>query len=320
MKYYLLTFCSIFILTSLTTGQKVNEVELLPGQSVSRWDDRFSKILLTKSKEPFTVNIWPGEAPGEIEKLPPEEDRTKDDDKRVAGERLMRIGNVSTPQMEVFKPDPAIDNGTCVIIAPGGGHHILAYDLEGTEIAKWLNTLGITGIVLKYRVPARNPEKRWKAAVQDAQRTVSLVRGKADTLGINSDRIGLMGFSAGAQTAGLTTLLQTRQYAPIDGYDDVSFMPNFVGIIYLGYAMHEEPGISIDPDLPPFFFAVTHDDQNRSIASAELYIELKKADVPAELHIYESGGHGYGLRPTEKPITGWNHVMADWMKQIGMIE
>lgn len=320
MKSYLLTFCSILLLTSLTWGQNLNEADLLPGQSTSRWDDRFGRILLSKSTKPFSVNIWPGKAPGEIKELPPEEDRTKDDDKLVAGQRLMRIGNVSTPQIEVFKPDPAIDNGTCVIVAPGGGHHILAYDLEGTEIAEWLNTLGITGIVLKYRVPARNPDTRWKAAVQDAQRTVSLVRGKADELGINPDRIGLMGFSAGAQTAGLTALLQARQYPPIDGYDDISFIPDFAGIIYLGYAIHEEPGISINPDLPPFFFAVTHDDSDRSIASAELYIELKKADVPAELHIYESGGHGYGLRPTEKPVTRWNHAMADWMKQIGMIE
>ena len=320
MKDYLLTFCSIFLLTSLIWGQKQNEADLLPGQSVSRWDENFANILLSKPTKPFSVNIWPREAPGEIKELPPEEDRTKDDDKQVAGRRLIRLGNVSVPQIEIFKPDPAIDNGTCVIIAPGGGHHILAYDLEGTEVAEWLNTLGITGIVLKYRVPARNPDTRWKAAVQDAQRTVSLVRGRADELGIASNKIGLMGFSAGAQTAGLTTLLQARQYAPIDGYDDVSFIPDFVGIIYLGYPMHEEPGISINPDLPPFFFAVTHDDSNRSIASAELYIKLKKADVPAELHIYESGGHGYGLRATEKPVTGWNLMMADWMKQIGMIE
>jgi acetyl esterase/lipase len=292
----------------------------LPRQPSKEFEKKnpMNVALFSTAAETVTLDIWPGKAPGEITQLPPE-DLTKPEDKLIAGKRIIKLGNVSIPQITVFKPDPAINNGTSVIIAPGGGHHILALDLEGTEIAEWLNTLGITGIVLKYRVPGRNPDKPWKAAVQDSQRAVSLVRAKAEEIGIDPEKIGLMGFSAGAQTAGLTTLFQARQYAPVDGYDQFSFIPNFVGILYLGRDIHEEPGTAINADLPPFFIAVAHNDNDRSISSAKLYIELKQAQVPAELHIYESGGHGYGLRPTEKPVTGWNHVMADWMKQIGML-
>lgn len=279
----------------------------------------FDKTLLTTPAKPVTLNIWPGEAPGETEKLPPEYDRTDEKGRLVAGKRVIRLTNVSTPQITIHKPEPAMDTGTSVIIAPGGGFNILALDLEGTEVAEWLTSIGVTGIVLKYRVPARNPDQRWKSAVQDAQRAVSLVRAEADRIGIDPNKIGLMGFSAGAMTAGLTTLLESRQYASVDDSDQFSYRPDFVGIIYLGYQIHEAPGIDIAVGLPPVFMAVTHDDQDRSIASAELYIKLKRAGVPAELHIYESGGHGYGLRPTGQPVTGWNHVMADWMKQIGVL-
>lgn len=278
------------------------------------------KTLLATPAKPVTLNIWPGEAPGETGKLPPEYDRTDEKGRLVAGRRVIRLTNVSTPQITIYKPEPAMNTGTSVIIAPGGGFNILAMDLEGTEVAEWLTSIGVTGILLKYRVPARNPDQRWKSAVQDAQRAVSLVRAEADRIGIDPNKIGLMGFSAGAMTAGLTTLLESRQYASVDDSDQFSYRPDFVGLIYLGYQIHEASGIDIVDSLPPFFMAVTYDDKDRSIASAELYIKLKKAGVPAELHIYESGGHGYGLRPTGQPVTGWNHVMADWMKQIGVLK
>ena len=282
--------------------------------------EHVDKTLLSTPPQPFTLNIWPGNAPGEAEKLPPEYDRTDEQGRLVAGKRVIRLTNVSTPQITIYKPDPAIDTGAAVIIAPGGGFNILAMDLEGTEVAEWLTSIGSTAIVLKYRVPARHPEQRWKAAVQDAQRTVSLVRAEAEAIGVDPNKIGLMGFSAGAMTAGLTTLLPSRQYAPVDSSDQISYRPDFVGLIYLGYQIHGAPGIEISGDLPPFFMAVTQDDKDRDVASAELYIELKRAGVPAELHIYESGGHGYGLRTTDQPVTGWNHVMADWMKQIGVLD
>lgn len=274
------------------------------------------------ASEPTVYNLWPDTAPGEVIELPPEGDTSKADSRKVAGKTLIRLGNVSTPQIEVYHPETGKNNDTAVIIAPGGGYNILAYDLEGTEIARWLNSTGVTAILLKYRVPRRHPDNhlKWKAAVQDAQRAVSMVRSKADALGIDPDKIGLMGFSAGAHVSGMTTLLNTRQYPWVDGHDQYSFKPNFVGLIYLGYNLHDEPGVAFTPDLPPFFMAVTQDDADRGILCAQLFIELKKVEVPTELHIYESGGHGYGLRPTGKPVTGWNHDMAAWMRQIGMLK
>ncbi len=155
------------------------------------------KTLLATPAKPVTLNIWPAEAPGETGKLPPEYDRTDENGRLVAGKRVIRLTNVSTPQITIYKPEPAMDTGTSVIIAPGGGFNILAIDLEGTEVAEWLTSIGVTGIVLKYRVPARSPDQRWKSAVQDAQRAVSLVRAEADRIGIDPNKIGLMGFSAG---------------------------------------------------------------------------------------------------------------------------
>ena len=129
--------------------------------------------------EPLTMNVWPGKPPSETKDLPPEADQTKPDDRLIAGRRIIKLGNVSTPQLAIYRPAKEKDTGAAVVICPGGGHYILAYDLEGTEVAEWLNEIGVTGIVLKYRVPFRDPEKRWLSGVQDGQRAMSLVRSKA---------------------------------------------------------------------------------------------------------------------------------------------
>ena len=271
---------------------------------------------------PEVFDLWPSKAPGEIKQLPPEGDTSTEDSRKAAGKSVIRLGNVSNPQIAIYRPGAGKNSETAVIIAPGGGYNILAYDLEGSEVAEWLNSIGVTAVLLKYRVPRRHPEQhmKWKAGVQDTQRAVSIVRSRAAEFGIDPNKIGLMGFSAGAHASGMTTLLNSRQYPWVDGHDQHSYKPNFVGLIYLGYNLHDEPGVEFSPDLPPFFMAVTQDDANRGILCAQLFIELKQVDVPSELHIYESGGHGYGLRPTGKPVTGWNHDMAAWMKQIGVIK
>jgi len=268
--------------------------------------------------EPITWDLWPAKAPGEVKELPPESDRTRPGDKLVAGRRLIRLHNVSTPQITIFKPDPAIDTGTAVIIAPGGGHWILAYDLEGTEVAEWFNSIGVTGIVLKYRVPgrARDPEKRWYASVQDGQRAVSLVRGRAKDIGIDPNKIGIIGFSAGGSPVKYTALTKKRLYDPVDQYDAVSFRPDFAAPIYSG-GLPE--GAEITEDCPPFFMVITNDDK-RPVEMAEMYIALKKAGASAELHIYESGGHGYGLRRTDLPVTSWPDRMEEWMRRLKLLE
>lgn len=274
-------------------------------------------IATASAAEPITWNIWPGQPPDDQAQLGPEFDRTGTDGRLVAGRRVIRLTNVSVPTVAIFKPKPEVDTGAAVVIAPGGGHTILAYDLEGTEIAAWLNSIGLTGIVLKYRVPARDPDKRWLAAAQDGQRAMSLVRGRADEIGIDPDRIGSIGFSAGGTPVRYAALVKERLYEPVDRYDAVSFRPDFAAPIYAGGIPE---GATITEDCPPFFMVIAHDDRDRSVAVAELYIALKQADVSAELHIYESGGHGYGLRSTELPVTTWPDRMEGWMRQLGFLE
>jgi acetyl esterase/lipase len=276
--------------------------------------------------EPSTLNLWPGKAPGETKELPPEADQTKDTDKLIAGRRIIKLGNVATPQITVYRPAPAKDTGASVIIAPGGGFNILAYDLEGTEVAEWLNTLGVTGIVLKYRVPARDPQKRWLAAVQDAQRAVSLVRSRAGEWKLDPQRIGILGFSAGGATAGYTALLfEQRQYTPVDAVDQVSSRPDFALLIYPGGFVDQKTGalneaVKVPKNCPPMFIASAWDDHVTVLNSLLLGVELKKAGVPVGMHLYPTGGHGYGLRRTEEPVTTWPDRAAEWLRHGGWLK
>ncbi|MFC2112826.1 alpha/beta hydrolase [Bacteroidota bacterium] len=268
--------------------------------------------------EPAVWNIWPGEAPGEVEELPPESDTTTPSDDLVGERRVIRLTNVTVPTITIYKPDPANDTKTAVIIAPGGGHQILAMDMEGTEVADWFNSIGVTGIVLKYRVPGKawNPDKRWLSSVQDGQRAMSLVRGRAEEIGIDPNKIGIIGFSAGGSPVIYTALTRERLYDPVDNYDSISFRPDFAAPIYSGRIPE---GAELTEECPPFFMVITHDDRSPE-SIAETYIALKKANISAELHIYESGGHGYGLRRTELPVTSWPDRMEDWMRKLKLLE
>ncbi|QEG02240.1 Acetylxylan esterase precursor [Stieleria maiorica] len=275
--------------------------------------------------DPIVMNVWPGTPPGETKTLPAEADQTKPEDRLIAGRRIIKLGNVSTPQIAVYQPPAEQSNGTAVVICPGGGHHILAYDLEGTEVAEWLNTLGVTAIVLKYRVPARDPERRWRAAVQDAQRAMSLVRSRADEWMIDPEKIGILGFSAGGETAGLTAIFQEdRQYEAVDKVDQVSIRPNFALLIYAAGIVEKgttqlHDYIQVDQDTPPMFFAHAFDDRVSVHNCLTLAGALKEAGVPAELHVYATGGHGYGLRVTDQPVTRWPEQAANWMKTMQLI-
>ncbi len=286
-------------------------------------------VLIASSRadeEPLVLDLWPGKPPGEIKKLPPEADRTKPSDRQVAGRRVIRIGNVSTPQITVYRPDPEKDTGASVVICPGGGHHILAYDLEGTEVAQWLNSLGVTGIVLKYRVPFRDPKKRWRAAVQDAQRAVSLVRSQAGQWKLDPQRIGICGFSAGGETAGLTCLFHNqRQYEALDQVDEVSSRPDFAILVYPGGFAKKgraelRDHIKVTQEVSPMFFVHAFDDKISVQNSLILAGKLKEAGVPAELHIYSEGGHGYGLRPTDQPVTSWPARCEEWLRSSGVLK
>lgn len=280
---------------------------------------------LSAAEPALTLNLWPGKPPGETTELPTEVDTTKDTDNLIAGRRLQRIGNVSTPTLAIYRPAPEKDTGAAVIICPGGGHHILAYDLEGTEVAEWLNSIGVTGIVLKYRVPARDPERRWLAAVQDAQRAVSLTRSRAQEWKLDPARIGILGFSAGGETAGLTAIFEERQYEAADEVDQASARPNFAVLVYAGgFTEKDEPKlkpyVNVTSAAPPMLLVHAFDDPVPVANSLLLTLELKRAGVPAELHIYSAGGHGYGLRKTEQPVTDWPARCADWLRASGWLK
>lgn len=277
--------------------------------------------------EPTVVNVWPGKPPGETKELPPEQDVNKPDDKPVGDRKIIKLTNVSMPTLSIYRPSPDIDTQAAVIVCPGGGHHILAFDHEGTEVAEWLAKRGVTGIVLKYRVPFRNPDQRWQAAVQDAQRAVSLVRSRAGEWRLDPQRLGILGFSAGGETAAMTAILHDkRHYDKVDAVDDISCRPDFVALIYPGgLTTKEEPWklrehVQVDKTTPPMFFAHSADDNVSPTNSILLFSELKKVGVPAEMHIYASGGHGWGMRQTGHPCNSWIDRYGEWLQSQGWLK
>lgn len=277
--------------------------------------------------EPMVVTLWPDAPPGPAVDLPAEADQTKPSDPLIAGRRIIKLGNVTTPQLVIHRPAPERDTGASVVICPGGGYHILAWDLEGTEVAAWLNELGVTGLVLKYRVPFRDPENRGLAGLQDAQRALSLARHRAGEWKLDPARVGILGFSAGGDIAGRTVFRAgARQYSPVDAADAASCRPDFLVMVYgAGFADKEagtlKPDLSLSTPPPPAFFVHAWDDFVDVRNPLALASEWKRAGGTAEVHVFPTGGHGYGLRPVEgQPVTRWADLCGQWLKATGMLK
>ena len=273
------------------------------------------------------VDLWPGVAPGEKGDLGEERDLTKPTDQMIAGQRVIRLGNVSKPTLSVFKPAAEKDTGAAVLVCPGGGYHILALDLEGAEVCEWLNSIGVTGVLLKYRVPKRPGLEKDAVAIQDAQRAMGLVRQHAGDWGLDARRLGVLGFSAGGHlSAALSTRFERRSYAPVDAADQLSCRPDFAVLIYPGYLTDKEQGDRVAADLPlstntpPMFLAMSQDDPVRVENVLQFGAALQAAKVPFELHVYPTGGHGYGLRRTDNPVTSWPDRTADWLRANGWLK
>jgi acetyl esterase/lipase len=273
-------------------------------------------------KSPESITLWPSGAPGE--KGEPNEGielPLKPDDTTI------RITNVTNPTIRVF-PAPAEKNtGAAVVICPGGGYNILAYNKEGTEVAEWLNSIGVTGIVLKYRVPAHKGQPKHAAPLADVQRALGLVRHRASQWQIKPDRIGVLGFSAGGHlSATLSTNFGKRAYDPIDAADQVSCRPDFALLIYPAYLALADQGNKLAPELnvsaetPPTFLMQTQDDGVRVECSVFYYLALKNAEVPVEMHLYPHGGHGYGLRPLPQTVSTWPQRAEQWMRSLGVLD
>ncbi len=270
--------------------------------------------------EPLTLDVWPDKVPGELGDIDEEQYQPPSD----KGKQVKRLMNVTKPTITVYRPTKETDTGAAVLICPGGGYNILAWDLEGTEVADWLNSIGVTGVVLKYRVPRRKDREKHDGPLQDAQRAMSLVRQHADEWGIDSKRIGILGFSAGGHlSAATSTNFDKRHYDPIDDTDDISCRPDFAVLVYPAYLAEAGellPEIRVTTETPQTFFAHASDDGISSENSIAMYLALKKAKVPSELHIYASGGHGFGLRPSEHPASTWPQRCEQWMQSRGLLK
>ncbi len=276
------------------------------------------------------ILLWPGEPPLPEGSTPApageEKDTSKPGDNLIAGRTVIRLGNVHFPTITVWRPPADRDTGTAVLVCPGGGYHILAMDLEGTEVCEWLNSIGVTGVLLKYRVPRSPGSDRHPAAFQDAQRALGLMRQNAGEWHLDPKRLGVLGFSAGGHLAAtLSTHATQRTYPRVDAADDLDCRPDFTVLIYPGGLAVKDQGDILAPDLtvgpgtPPAFLAMAQDDPVR-VEHAYAYAQaLQRAKVPCELHVFPTGGHGYGLRRTELPVTRWPDRAADWMRERGWL-
>lgn len=273
------------------------------------------------------IDLWPGGAPGETGGTGEERDMTKPNEGLVAGQRVIRLGNVSRPTLSVYRPPAGRESGAAVMVCPGGGYHILAMDLEGTEVCEWLSSVGVTAFLLKYRVPARPGLARHAPALQDAQRALGLLRHRASEWNLDPRRIGVLGFSAGGNlSAMLSNHAGPRSYNAVDAADGASCRPDFTLLIYPAYLTLEKEGDKLVPEVtvtsntPPAFVAMAQDDAVR-VENALFYtLALKQAKVPVELHVYPTGGHGYGLRPSKDLVSTWPKRAEEWLRSRGWLE
>ncbi len=283
--------------------------------------------------KPTALQLWPGKVPDEAGDVAAEKTvmSPKLEHKQVeVTEPTRMLTNVSNPTITIYRPAKDKDTGTAIVICPGGGYWNLYWELEGEEVATWLNSLGVTGIILKYRVPRRPDEPKGEPArrpLQDAQRTISLVRSHAKEWGIDPARIGMVGFSAGGHLAFATaTNFDKRSYDSVDDIDKISCRPDFAILAYSGYLKAKDkdelaPGLRIPKDTPPMFLVHGEDDIISSPEhSVVAYLALKQAKVPAELHVYAKTTHDFGVRAGDGPYSTWTRSCADWMRQQGFLK
>ncbi|MFI5454579.1 MAG: alpha/beta hydrolase [Isosphaerales bacterium] len=280
--------------------------------------------------EPLEVDLWPGKTPGDVGIKGQETSRIHQSP--LVGPTKL-ITNVTRPTITVYPPPREKNTGTAMLICPGGGYWDLYWELEGEEVAAWLNSVGMTGIILKYRCPRRPGDVSGEPPLGpqlDAQRAVSLVRSRAAEWRINPKRIGMIGFSAGGHLALATaTGFAKRLYDPIDAVDKVSCRPDFAVLCYPGYLKAKgkdeiSPGLRIPADTPPILLAHASDDNesyggSNAEHSAIMYLALKRAGIPAELHIYATGDHDFGVRQNERPPASWTQLCVNWLRSQGLL-
>lgn len=281
------------------------------------------QTIATAAEPDHIIKLWTGVPPGPVRDVGPEQDTSGPNGRNVADRPVIRLGNVSSPEAHVYLAKGDARSSSAVVVCPGGGYNILAWDLEGLEVAEWLNSIGVTAIVLKYRVPTSKVDPKWLQPVQDAQRTLSLVRSKAAEWKLDAGQIGILGFSAGGHAAATTALATERHYTAVDAADQMSCAPDAAMLIYPAYLTNKD-NTALSDDLkvtktsPPMFLVHAFDDGIPVQGSLLLTLALKNAKVPSELHVYDTGGHGYGLRPVaDRPVTTWPQRCTAWLKRNG---
>jgi acetyl esterase/lipase len=303
MKVLLFAFCVLLACGDLTA--QTNVWEPAPGHAQLR--------------------IWPGAVP-DVHPLPGPEYVTTVTN-LVAGKKWAAVVNVSQPTLTVYSPKEN-NTGVAVVVFPGGGYNCLAIDLEGTEICDWLTSRGITAVLSKYRAPTPKVGRYRESplALQDAQRTVGLVRFHAAEWHIEPRKIGVIGFSAGGHlVTAVSTHFEKRSYAAVDAADKESCRPDFAIALYPGHLWDDDKNLQLNPNVPvtrntppTFLLQAENDPVDNVNNSLAYYMALKQAKVPVELHLYAEGGHAYGLRRTKFPITEWPELVEKWLGTIGV--
>lgn len=277
--------------------------------------------------ETIVVNVWPAETPADIGI--PGDEMSRIYQSAIVGPTKL-VTNVTKPTLTIYPPPIESNTGTAVVICPGGGYWDLFWEIEGEEVAAWLNSIGVTGIILKYRVPRRPGETRTDPPVGpqlDAQRAMRIVRSRAAGWKIDPNRIGIIGFSAGGHLALATaTGFAQRTYPRIDAIDDVSCRPDFAILCYSGFLKAREkdevwPGLQISPNTPPVLLTHASDDKiSSSEQSAIMYLALLRAGVPAELHIFNSGNHDFGVRQNGNLPASWTELAVKWLRSLNLLK
>lgn len=268
---------------------------------------------------PITISLWPEGVPGTVASVSEATKRLRDS----YGTSPFRLTDISNPEIDVYlAPNP---NGTCVVVAPGGGFMFLSASSEGTQVCDWLNGLGVTAVLLKYRTPTRDEKDPFEKPVADGLRAVGLVRRHAMEWGVDPKRVGLLGFSAGGNLLGHAACDRgERSYRQHPEYDDHRG-PDFGVFVYGGgFLDKEDPtkfraGFTVPEDAPPMFFVVANDDKSNAVEAVRLYLEYRRLGIHSEIHVYTHGGHGFGMKKGSLPIYGWPQRCGEWMRAMGYL-
>lgn len=269
---------------------------------------------LAQAAVPVTIQLWPEGAPEKQDfKAQPEAEIKKEKDDGVK-----RLGNVSDPTITVYPADNP--NGMAILVCPGGGYSILAIEHEGTQVCEFLRAHGVTPVLLKYRVPRRDEENPGAAPLQDAQRAMGILRNRAAEFGIQPDQIGILGFSAGGHLTLMTALhANERTYKQDPTLDVEDATPNFAVPVYPAYLVTKEkpfelvPEVNVTEKTPPMCFIHADNDPHSAAGSALVYLECKKKGIPSEVHIYSTGGHGFGMKKNGDPVNDWLQRVVEWL-------